>query len=104
MSTPAEGFDSVLLRTIAAADRAVIRLSPTVASNLGGGTHGMRPRYSRPVTSLDTAETACYSSGRNIEAYFETDFVPAFAISWAMALPTQFVSLQFSVTQLPARA
>lgn len=48
----------------------------------------MRLRYSRPVTSLDTAETACYSPGiRNIEAYFETDFVPAFAISWA--LPTQ---------------
>jgi hypothetical protein len=65
----------------------------------------MRPRYSRPVPSLDTAETACYSTGiRNIEAYFETDFVPALAISWAMAWPTPFVSLQLSVTQLPARA
>jgi hypothetical protein len=60
----------------------------------------MRLRYSRPVTSLDTAETARYSTGnRSIDF---TDFVPAFAIIWA--LPTQFVSLQFSVTQLPARA
>jgi hypothetical protein len=38
---------------------------------------------------------------RDVQQYMTTP-LHAFAISWA--LPTQCVSLQFSVTQLPARA
>jgi hypothetical protein len=55
----------------------------------------MRLRYSRPVTSLDTAETACYSTGiRNIEAYFETDFVHAFRYQLGIADTMRFAPVQ----------